>query len=85
MRIRRRGYERGASCEIAGVVNISAPVLNAQGNIVAGLTVPYVKRIEGTVGITEIIASLRTATRRISEAVVASYHHEYFETTSRFY
>jgi DNA-binding IclR family transcriptional regulator len=70
-KIRVRGYERRASYEVAGVVNISFPVLNSQGNAVAGLTVPYVKRIEDTVGIPQVIAALRTASRQISEAMGA--------------
>src|SRR6185437_8939121 len=70
-KIRVRGHERRASYEVTGVVNISFPVLNAQGNAVAGLTVPYVKRIEDTVGIQEVIASLRRASRQISEAIGA--------------
>jgi DNA-binding IclR family transcriptional regulator len=70
-KIRGRGYERRASYEVAGVVNISFPVLNAQGSAVAGLTVPYVKRIEDTVSIPKVIAALRTASRKISEAMGA--------------
>jgi DNA-binding IclR family transcriptional regulator len=70
-KIRGRGYERRASYEVAGVVNISFPVLNSQGNAVAGLTVPYVKRIEDTVGIPQVIAALRTASQQISEAMGA--------------
>ena len=70
-KIRVRGYERRASYEVAGVVNISFPVLNSQGTAVAGLTVPYVKRIKDTVGIPQVIAALRTASRQISEAMGA--------------
>jgi len=70
-KIRARGYERRASYEVTGVVNISFPILNAQGNAVAGLTVPYVKRIEDTIGTQEIIASLKEASRQISEAIGA--------------
>lgn len=70
-KIRIRGYERRASYEVTGVVNIGFPILNAQGNAVAGLTVPYVKRIEDTIGIPEIIVSLRKASRQISEAIGA--------------
>jgi DNA-binding IclR family transcriptional regulator len=70
-KIRARGYERRASYEVAGVVNISFPVFNSQGNAVAGLTVPYVKRIEDTITIPEVIATLRTASRQISEAMGA--------------
>jgi DNA-binding IclR family transcriptional regulator len=71
-KIRARGYERRASYEVTGVVNISFPVLNAQGNAVAALTVPYVKRIEDTIGIQEIIVSLRRASRQMSEAIGAA-------------
>jgi DNA-binding IclR family transcriptional regulator len=70
-KIRIRGYERRPSYEVTGVVNIGFPILNAQGNAVAGLTVPYVKRIEDTIGIPEIIVSLRRASRQISEAIGA--------------
>jgi len=71
-KIRVRGYERRASYEVAGIINISFPVLNSQGNAVAGLTVPYVKRIEDTVSILQVIATLRTASRQISEAMGAT-------------
>jgi DNA-binding IclR family transcriptional regulator len=70
-KIRSHGYERRASYEITGIINVSFPVLNAQGNAVAGLTVPYVKRIEDTIGIPETIAALRTASQQISEALGA--------------
>jgi DNA-binding IclR family transcriptional regulator len=70
-KIRARGYERRASYEINGVINISFPVLSAYGNAVAGLTVPYVKRIEDTIGIQEAITTLRKASRQISEGIGA--------------
>jgi DNA-binding IclR family transcriptional regulator len=70
-KIRVRGYERRASYEVAGIVNISFPVLNSQGNAAAGLTVPYVKRIEDTISIPQVIVALRTASRQISEATGA--------------
>jgi DNA-binding IclR family transcriptional regulator len=70
-KIRARGYERRASYEVTGVVNISFPVLNSQGTAIAGLTVPYVKRIEDTIGIPEIVDTLREASRQISEAMGA--------------
>jgi DNA-binding IclR family transcriptional regulator len=71
LKIRQRGYEKRASYEVAAVTNISFPVLNAQGNAVAGLTVPYVKRIEDTISMTEIVSALKTASREISEALGA--------------
>ncbi len=71
IKIRARGYERRASYEVTGVFNISFPVLNAQGNAVAGLTIPYVKRIEDTISMPEIVAALQLASRQISEALGA--------------
>jgi len=71
-KILARGHERRASYEVAGVVNISFPVLNVQGQAIAGLTVPFVKRIEDTIGVAEVVRSLREASRRISEAMGAT-------------
>ncbi len=71
-KIRVRGYEQRASYEVTGVMNISFPVLNAQGNAVGGLTVPYVKRIGDKLGIAEVIEALRVASRQISEALGAA-------------
>jgi hypothetical protein len=52
-------------------MNISFPILNSQGNAIAGLTVPYVKRLEDTVGVPEVVEGLRKASRQISEAMGA--------------
>jgi DNA-binding IclR family transcriptional regulator len=70
-KIRLRGYERRASYEVTGVVNISFPVLNAQGDAVAGLTVPYVKRIGDGIGIAQVVDGLKRASAQISEAIGA--------------
>jgi DNA-binding IclR family transcriptional regulator len=71
-KIRRHGYESRASYEVKGVVNISFPVLSAQGNAVAGLTVPYVKRIEDKIGVPDVVEVLRVASQQISEALGAA-------------
>jgi DNA-binding IclR family transcriptional regulator len=71
-KILTRGHERRASYEVAGVVNISFPVLNVQGQAIAGLTVPFVKRLEDTVNIADAVNSLREASRKISEAMGAT-------------
>jgi DNA-binding IclR family transcriptional regulator len=70
-KILARGYERRASYEVSGVVNISFPVMNVQGQAIAGLTVPYVKRIEDKIAPGDVIASVRIASRKISEAMGA--------------
>jgi DNA-binding IclR family transcriptional regulator len=71
-KILTRGHERRASYEVAGVVNISFPVLNVQGQAIAGLTVPFVKRIEDTIGIADAVNSLREASKKLSEAMGAT-------------
>jgi DNA-binding IclR family transcriptional regulator len=71
MKIRQRGYESRASSEVKGIVNISFPVLSPQGHAAAGLTVPYLKRPDNGVGITDVVDVLRVASRRISQAVGA--------------
>ncbi len=70
--IRARGYERRASYEVAGITNISFPILNVQGQAIAGLTVPYVKRLEDKISIAELTKSLREASQQISEAMGAA-------------
>lgn len=70
-KIRARGHERRASYEIAGVVNVSFPILNVQGQAIAGLTVPYVKRLEDKMPIHDVVEALREASRQISEAMGA--------------
>jgi len=71
-KIHRRGHERRASYQVEGIVNISFPVFGARGEAIAGLTVPYVKRIEDNVGIADVVRTLRGASREISEAMGAS-------------
>lgn len=75
-KIRRAGYERRASYEVKGVVNISFPVLSAQGNAVAGLTVPYVKRIEDKISVPDVVKVLRVASQKISESLGAAPKQE---------
>jgi DNA-binding IclR family transcriptional regulator len=69
--IRARGYERRASYEVAGITNISFPILNVQGQAIAGLTVPYFKRLEDKISVTELVKSLRETSKQISEAMGA--------------
>jgi DNA-binding IclR family transcriptional regulator len=71
-KILSRGYERRASYEVAGIVNVSFPVLNVQGQAIAGLTVPFVKRIGDSVSMAEVVSSLREASQRISETMGAA-------------
>lgn len=73
-KIHSRGYERRASYEVAGVINISFPVLNVQGEAIAGITVPFVKRLEDTISLGDVVDSLREASMKISETMGASPH-----------
>jgi DNA-binding IclR family transcriptional regulator len=70
--IQSRGYERRASYEVAGIINVSFPVLNVQGQAIAALTVPYFKRLEDKISIAEVVRSLREASQKISEAMGAT-------------
>jgi len=47
-------------------------VLNVQGQAIAGLTIPYVKRLEDTVTLADIVSALREASGAISEAMGAT-------------
>ena len=74
-KICRRGYERRASYQVAGVVNVSFPVFGAYGEPVAGLTVPYVKLTEDHVSISDVVRVLEEASQEISEALGAGLLH----------
>jgi DNA-binding IclR family transcriptional regulator len=71
-KIRARGYERRASYQVAGVINVSFPILNVLGQAIAGLTVPYVKRLEEKLSMNEVVDAVREASRQISEAMGAA-------------
>lgn len=47
-RVREAGLAENDSFTIAGVINISAPVRDISGRVVAAMTVPYVRRLSGT-------------------------------------
>ena len=71
-KIHRRGHERRPSYQVEGVVNVSFPIFGAQGEPIAGLTVPYVKRTEDRVSISDVVRVLGEASREMSEALGAS-------------
>jgi DNA-binding IclR family transcriptional regulator len=68
-RIRVRGYEEMDSYQVAGVVNISFPVLNQRHEAVAALSVPFLPRIGDRVGPAEVKAALQEASRALSIAI----------------
>jgi len=68
-RIRARGYEEMASYQVAGVVNISYPVLNQHHEAIAALSVPFLPRIGDRVGPAQVKAALQAASQALSVAI----------------
>ncbi|MBL4575992.1 MAG: IclR family transcriptional regulator [Opitutaceae bacterium] len=71
--IREKGYEECPSHQIAGVLNISFPIMDFSGAVIAALAVPYIRRIDkdSSVSPAKIRAVLRDYARRISQAIGA--------------
>lgn len=76
--IRARGYEMMPSAQTAGVINLSAPVLGADGKVIASLTVPYITLINtpGAPDITNSIQLLLETTRKLSEMTGSDFKAE---------
>ncbi len=76
--IRSRGYEMMPSAQTAGVINLSAPVLGADGRAIAALTIPYITLINTPVApdISTAIQMLGETTRRLSEMAGAGFNAE---------
>ncbi len=68
-KIKEQGYEERDSYQMRGVVNISYPILDEGGNAVAGLTVPYLARLEDSTTPKAVRAALREASLKLTEAV----------------
>ena len=68
--VREQGYRQGNSLQSFGVVDISYPILGADGNTLAALTCPYIRRIDRHAGPTEedARAYLREAAQALSLA-----------------
>ncbi|MGF0539035.1 IclR family transcriptional regulator [Agrobacterium sp. ES01] len=73
--IRERGYEMMPSAQTAGVINLSAPVLGADGKAVAAVTVPYITLINspGAPDITTAIQLVTQTTRKLSEMTGSNF------------
>ena len=72
--VRRLGYRQGNSLQSFGVVDISSPILGVDGNALAALTCPYIRRIDRHAGPTEedARAYLLEAARTLSLAMLAT-------------
>lgn len=68
-RIRQRGFERRASFQVRGIINISCPVHDACGRAVSALTVPYIQRLHGEVSMDRVEHMLMQTAREISAAI----------------
>jgi DNA-binding IclR family transcriptional regulator len=69
--IRGRGHEMAVSGFVAGVTDISAPVLRG-GQAAAALTVPFVHSHILRLAMQETVAHIETAAREISEQLIGS-------------
>lgn len=67
--VRERGYEMMSSLQTAGVYNLSAPVLGADGKAIAALTVPYITLVNAAAApdITHTIQLLLDTAERLSQ------------------
>ena len=77
--IRTRGYEMMPSAQTAGVINLSAPVLGADGRAIAALTVPYITLINAPAApdISTTIQLIAGTTQRLSELAGAAFKVEH--------
>lgn len=68
-RIRRSGYEKRASYQVKGVVNISFPICDERGSPLGALTVPFIEYASGKLDQKAVIAALQAAAAEISAAM----------------
>jgi DNA-binding IclR family transcriptional regulator len=68
--VRKRGHEAMRSRQVAGVVDLSVPIFDALGNVIAALTCPYTRRLDdrGAPGQDKALALLRLAGREINDS-----------------
>ncbi|THV15169.1 IclR family transcriptional regulator [Rhizobium rhizophilum] len=80
--IRARGYEMMPSAQTAGVINLSAPIVGADGESLGALTVPYITIINAPEApdITRTIEALTETARHISELAGAGLGADTIDT-----
>ena len=66
-RIRKLGYEKRASYEVKGVVNISYPIFNQHGWAIGALTIPYIEYNGSLLKVSEVMEEMSTAAAEITE------------------
>lgn len=70
-RIRKRGYEKRASYQVKGIINISCPILDTQNRAVAALTIPFIQRVHAKVSQEQAEKVLLDMAREISATIGA--------------
>jgi DNA-binding IclR family transcriptional regulator len=80
--IRARGYEMMPSAQTAGVINLSAPIVSADGEALGALTVPYITLINTPEApdIARTIEALTETARQISALAGAGLGADAIET-----
>jgi DNA-binding IclR family transcriptional regulator len=73
--IRSRGYEMMPSAQTAGVINLSAPIIGADGMAIAALTAPYITLINNPSApdISATIQLLGVTAHKLSEMAGAGF------------
>ncbi len=67
--IRKAGFEKRASYQVKGIVNISYPLLDSSGSAVGALTVPYIQYSTDSVPLATVARALRQAAGDITAAI----------------
>lgn len=67
--IRRRGYEFADSDIMHGLTDISFPILNADGNALAALTVPYLQPLKAKKKVGAVITMVRESADAIQKSM----------------
>jgi DNA-binding IclR family transcriptional regulator len=65
-KIRKQGFEERASYQVNGVINISNPIFDDQHMAIAGLTVPFLKRLKDPTTAKDVRHHLQSAALEIS-------------------
>ncbi len=68
-RILEAGFEERPSYEVEGIINISFPVFGYQGDALAALTVPYIKRTDHSTSTQVVRKHLRHATELLTRTI----------------
>lgn len=70
-KIHRQGYEKRASYQVKGVINISCPIMGEGNRVVAALTVPFIQRYRSNIQVKDAEEALRSASQEISRSIGA--------------